>query len=36
MRLEKLGISINQTIYSIMLISIGFISYYVIPMNIIF
>ncbi|CAD8197204.1 unnamed protein product [Paramecium octaurelia] len=36
MRLEKIGISLNQTIYSIMLISIGFISYYVIPMNIIY
>ncbi|CAD8092165.1 unnamed protein product [Paramecium primaurelia] len=36
MRLEKIGISLNQTIYSIMLISIGFISYYIIPMNMIY
>ncbi|CAD8115183.1 unnamed protein product [Paramecium sonneborni] len=36
MKLEKMGINLNQTIYSIMLISIGFISYYIIPMNIVY
>lgn len=35
-KLEMMGISTNQTICSIILISMGFISYYVIPMNIIF
>ncbi|CAD8107345.1 unnamed protein product [Paramecium sonneborni] len=35
-KLEMMGISTNQTVCSIILISTGFISYYVIPMNIIF
>ena len=35
-KLEKMGISTNQTFCSLILISTGFISYYVIPMNIIF
>ncbi|CAK88800.1 unnamed protein product (macronuclear) [Paramecium tetraurelia] len=35
-KLEMMGISTNQTVCSIILIGMGFISYYVIPMNIIF